>query len=137
VEPFRQILLIEDNPADVELIRESLEEHCVSCDLLVIGSGEEACSFFDGIAAGQHPCPDLFVIDLNLPRKPGVEVLAYLREKKTCQHIPVVVLTSSGSQKDKDAVARFLPSRYIQKPSRLEDFLEIGAEFRKLLHPSH
>ena len=135
-ESLRQILLVEDNPADVELVVEALEEHEVSCDLLVVNNGERAATFLDEIDAGKQSCPDLFILDLNLPRRPGTELLERMRAGNTCQHVPVVVLTSSDSQKDKDAVAKFNPSRYLRKPLTLEDFLQLGGVFKGLLNPT-
>jgi two-component system, chemotaxis family, response regulator Rcp1 len=128
------IVLVEDNPADVELVRVSLEEHGVSCDLLVIHNGDRACTFLEAIERGEQSCPDLFIIDLNLPKKSGVEILHRMRASAICQHVPVVVLTSSDSPKDKAAVAPFHPSRYIRKPSQLEDCLKLGATFKSLLY---
>jgi DNA-binding response OmpR family regulator len=93
--------LVEDNPGDVQLVIEALEDHQVSCDLLVVTNGEQAAAFLDDIDAGKQPCPSLFILDLNLPRRPGTEILERMRTDSTCQHVPVVVLTSSDSQKDK------------------------------------
>jgi DNA-binding response OmpR family regulator len=116
-------------------VREALEEHEVSCEVLVLTDGERATTYLDQIDAGKQSCPDLIILDLNLPRRTGTEILERMRGGSTCQLIPVVVLTSSGSQKDKDAVARFNPSRYIRKPLALEDFLELGRVFKQLLSP--
>lgn len=133
-EPLRQILLAEDNPADIELVVEALEEHAVSCDLLVVTNGERAATFLDEIDAGKHPCPHLFILDLNLPRKSGAEVLERMRTGCTCPHVPVVILTSSDSQKDKDAVAKFYPFRFLQKPLSLQGFLQLGGVFKEVLN---
>jgi two-component system, chemotaxis family, response regulator Rcp1 len=135
-EALRQILLVEDNPADVELVMEALEEHAVSCELLLATNGERAITFLDEISAGKQSCPDLLILDLNLPRKSGKDILERMRAGGICQHVPVVVLTSSDSQTDKDAVARFQPSRYIRKPLELEDFLQLGGVFKRLLNPA-
>ena len=126
--------MVEDNPADVELVVEALEEHKVSCELLVVSNGERAVTFLDEIDAGKQSCPDLFILDLNLPRRPGTEILARMRAGGTCQHVPVVVLTSSDSQKDEDAVARYNPSSYLRKPLTLEGFLQLGGVFKGLLN---
>ncbi|MGH9631381.1 MAG: ATP-binding protein, partial [Bryobacteraceae bacterium] len=69
-------------------------------------------------------------------RGSGTEILERMRAGSTCQHVPVVVLTSSDNQKDKDAVARFNPSRYLRKPLTLEDFLRLGGVFKGLLNPT-
>ena len=114
-------------------MREALEEHEVSCEVLVITNGEQALNVLGWIEAGRQPCPALFILDLNLPRRSGAEILERMRARGTCRHVPAVVLTSSDSQKDKDAVARFKPARYIQKPLVLEEFLELGRVFKGLL----
>jgi DNA-binding response OmpR family regulator len=108
----------------------------VSCEVLVVTNGERAAAYLDEIDAGTQSCPDLFILDLNLPRRPGTEILELMRAGSTCQFVPVVVLTSSDSQNDKDAVARFKPSRYIRKPLALEEFLELGGVFKELLNPT-
>ncbi len=78
-------------------------------------------------------CPDLVIIDLNLPRKSGREVLETMRRSERCRHIPVVILSSSDAQEDKSAAARLGASRYIRKPSRLEDFLRLGEIFKEII----
>jgi CheY-like chemotaxis protein len=133
---YPNILWVEDNAGDVELVVEALEEHAVSCELLVVSNGERAMIVLDEMDAGNRPCPDLFMLDLNLPRRSGIEILERLRAGPTCPHVPVVILTSSDSQKDKDAVARFNPSRYLRKPLTLESFLRLGGVFKELLRPT-
>jgi DNA-binding response OmpR family regulator len=133
--PLAQIVLVEDSPADVGLVREALLQHRVPCELIVIVNGERAVRFLDEIDAGVHHCPTLFIIDLNLPRKPGRAVLQRIGEGM-CGAIPVIVLTSSDSQKDKDEVARIGSSQYIRKPSKLDDFLKLGAVFKQILYPN-
>jgi CheY-like chemotaxis protein len=119
----------------VELVVEALEEHEVSCELLIVTNGERAAIFLDEIDAGKRSCPNLFILDLNLPRRSGTEILERIRGGGTCQHVPVVILTSSDSQKDKDAVAKFNPSRYLRKPITLDSFLRLGGVFKELLKP--
>jgi DNA-binding response OmpR family regulator len=129
-----QIVLIEDNRADVGLVLEALEQHNVRCDVTVIGNGEIATQFIDEIDAGQHPCPDLVIIDLNLPKKPGKEVLKRIRSSAACKNVPVVVLTSSDHQKDKEDIAPFTPLHYLRKPSELDAFISLGALFKEIVH---
>jgi CheY-like chemotaxis protein len=125
--------LIEDNPGDVLLVREALEEYSIRCDVSVIANGERAIDFIDSVDAGEARCPDLVILDLNLPRKPGTDVLRHMRQSPRCNHIPIVVLTSSNSQKDRDDTARLGASRYIRKPSRLDEFIRLGAVFKEML----
>jgi DNA-binding response OmpR family regulator len=133
-DPVPQIVLVEDNRADVGLVREALEQHSVRCQVTVITNGEIAFKFVDELDAGQHPCPDLVIIDLNLPRRPGKEVLKRMRESTACKDVPVVVLTSSDNQKDKDDVAPFAPLLYLRKPSNLDEFINLGAIFKQIVH---
>jgi hypothetical protein len=89
-ESLRQILLVEDNPADVGSVVEALEEHEVSCELLVVTNGERASMSFDEIDAGKQSCPGSFILNLNPPRRSGSEILERMRVGSTCQHVPVV-----------------------------------------------
>jgi DNA-binding response OmpR family regulator len=120
------VFLAEDNPGDVELLRVALEEHHVSCELFVAGDGEKAFSFIHEIGTGFLACLSLAVIDLNLPKKTGREILRYLRDCPVCDKLPIIVLSSSGSPKDMADAAQLGASQYIRKPSSLEDFLQIG-----------
>lgn len=133
--PPPHILLIEDSVADVGLVREALNEHRVACEITVVNNGDRAIKFFDELEAGESPCPSLIIPDLNLPKKSGKVVLANLRERPKIGRVPVIILTSSDSQRDKDDVARFSPSRYIRKPSNLDDFMSLGAVFKQIISP--
>jgi DNA-binding response OmpR family regulator len=128
-------VLIEDSKADVGLVREALEQHQVDCEVTVIANGDVAFRFIDELGSGQYPCPDLFIVDLNLPKRPGKDVLRHLRAKAVCKDVPLIVLTSSDSQKDKDDVAPFAPLHYLKKPSKLDEFINLGALFKQILHP--
>ncbi len=128
------ILLAEDNPADALLVRKALEEHGVNGEILVIADGERAIEFIEALDA--HPsgaCPDLAIIDLNLPKRSGRDVLERMRRSERCRHVPVVILSSSDAQRDRSDAARFGASQYIPKPSRLEEFLSLGAIFKAAL----
>jgi CheY-like chemotaxis protein len=129
-----EILLAEDNPADVYLIREALREHAVDCTLQVASDGKEVLRIIT--EHGQPAAadrPSLIILDLNLPRHDGIEILQRLRESENLTHIPVVVLTSSDSPQDRAAAIRFGASRFLRKPSSLEQFLSLGAVFKELL----
>jgi chemotaxis family two-component system response regulator Rcp1 len=127
------IFLAEDNPADAGLVRRALEEHEVQGELIVIADGEKAIEYIDVLEEGAAACPDLAIVDLNLPQKPGREVLERMRMSERCRHIPVIILSSSDAERDKADVARLGASRYIRKPSRLDDFLGLGAVFKAAL----
>lgn len=125
-----EILLAEDNPADVYLIREALREHRVDCTLQVISDGKEVLAVLaDRTARPLH----LIILDLNLPRHDGIEILERLRESATLCNVPVVVLTSSDSPRDRQVATGLGAARFLRKPSSLEQFLNLGAVFRDLL----
>lgn len=128
------ILLVEDNPGDVILIREMLAEHGLRGELKVLGDGDIACEFIARLDQDTEiPCPGLLILDLNLPRRSGREVLKALRESDRCSSIPVAILSSSSAPNDRDAVAALGADTYIQKPISLEEFMQIGAILRQVL----
>jgi DNA-binding response OmpR family regulator len=100
--------------------------------MVVVTNGERAIEFIESAHAEHVPCPDLVLLDLNLPGKAGREVLGRMRTAR-CKQVPVVVLTSSDSQKDRDEAINLGASRYFQKPSRLSEFLKMGSIFREML----
>jgi CheY-like chemotaxis protein len=127
------ILLVEDNPADVGLVREALEEHAVHCELIVIHNGEHAIEFVESLDADRPGCPRLIILDLNLPRRSGRDVLKSVRGSAACAQVPVLILTSSDNRKDRLDAANLGASRYIRKPSRLAEFLALGEIFQEML----
>jgi CheY-like chemotaxis protein len=130
----RTILLVEDNPADARLVREALEEHSARCELLLVDNGATALEFFEGVDSNAWPCPDLLILDLNLPKVPGAVVLERAVSSPKCKGMPVAVLTSSGDRADKARVAAIGGSRYFRKPSRLAEFLALGGIFKEMLN---
>lgn len=129
-----EILLAEDNPADVYLIREALREHAVDCTLRVASDGQEVLRIIS--AGDEDPAaqtPALIILDLNLPRHDGIEILQRLRESALLPHVPVAVLTSSDSPQDRAVAIRFGATRFLRKPSSLEQFLSLGSIFKELL----
>jgi len=127
------ILLVEDNPADAGLVREALEEHGVNCELTLITDGERAIHFIRELEVSGAWRPHLVILDLNLPRKTGREVLEFLRASSEFGNVPVMILSSSDGKKDRQDAARLGVSLYIRKPSRLADFIKLGATFKEFL----
>jgi len=128
----QRILLAEDNPADVYLIREALKEHGFECSMQVASDGKEVLSLISEETPGAEDL-ELIILDLNLPRHDGIEILERLRESTRLAHVPVVVLTSSDSPQDRLVATHLGARRYLRKPSSLEQFLDLGAIFRELL----
>ena len=130
---YCSVLLVEDNPPDASLIRKALEEHGVEGELTVINDGERAIQFIQGVNGEESKAPDLVILDLNLPKKSGMEVLFSIRNSDHCREIPVLVLTSSDARQDRADAERLGASRYICKPMRLDEFLSLGAVFKEFL----
>lgn len=116
------ILLIEDNEGDVLLTTEALEETTLIGGLKVIRDGEAAIRFFSGIV-DPNDLPDLVLLDINLPKKSGHEVLDYIKSNENFMHIPVVMLTTSSSEKDITRCYRSLVNCYLIKPLEVTDFI--------------
>jgi len=129
-----EILLAEDNPADVYLIREALREHGVNCALRVATDGQQVLrTLANAYPSSDEPQPSLIILDLNLPRHDGIEILQRLRENTKMSPVPVVVLTSSDSPRDRLAASELGVTRFLRKPSNLEQFLSLGLVFKELL----
>lgn len=123
-----KILLAEDNAGDIFLVRRALDEHNIEYDLQVVRDGAEAIEFVARMGQpGEAACPDLVLLDLNLPKVDGSEVLREFRKHPDCLETPVVIVSSSDSQKDRSRVAALGAVRYFKKPSELAQFMELGA----------
>ena len=120
------ILLVEDDPGDVMLIRDALAEHKVGNTVSVVSDGVEAMEFVrgEGSYAGTER-PDLVLLDLNLPRKSGAEVLAEIKGDEALATIPVIVLTTSDAEEDVMRAYQRHANAYITKPLDFERFREI------------
>jgi CheY-like chemotaxis protein len=119
-------LLVEDNPGDVRLTIEALRESKVRNQIHVVDDGEQAMAFLhrEGAYAGVRR-PDLILLDLNLPRKDGREVLAEIKQDPDLKLIPVVVLTSSAAEQDIIQAYNLYANCYITKPVSLDQFLRV------------
>jgi two-component system, chemotaxis family, response regulator Rcp1 len=121
-----EVLLVEDSPGDVRLTREAFKDAKVHINLHVASDGAEAMAFLgrEGVHSNA-PRPDLILLDLNLPKKDGREVLAELKESPALKCIPVVILTTSASEADIQGSYQRHANCYITKPVDLEGFLKV------------
>lgn len=120
------ILMIEDNPGDVRLAREAFREGKRSYQLSVAPDGVEAMAFLRRSGSyAKAPQPDLILLDINLPRKNGLEVLAEIKLDPLLRHIPVIVLSSSQAEQDIRKVYDLHGNCYISKPGNLDRFTEV------------
>ncbi len=121
-----EILLVEDSPDDIVLTTEALKEGKVRNRISVVEDGEEAMHFLR--RQGQHaaaPRPDLILLDLNLPRKSGREVLAEIKQDPNLKRIPVVIMTTSSDEKDVLQAYNCHANCYVTKPVDLDQFLGV------------
>jgi chemotaxis family two-component system response regulator Rcp1 len=120
------ILLVEDNPGDVRLTREALKDAKVLNEVYVAQDGVEAMQFLRKQGAFPNaPMPDMILLDLNLPKKDGRQVLAEIKGDPKLRHIPVVILTTSKADEDIIKTYNLHANAYITKPVDLDRFIEI------------
>jgi CheY-like chemotaxis protein len=120
------VLLVEDDPGDVLLIREAFEHNKVLNELSVVADGVEALAFLR--REGEHadaPRPDLVLLDLNLPRKDGRQVLAEVKSDPDLRQLPVVVLTTSEAEEDVLRSYDLHANAYVTKPVDFDRFIEV------------
>ena len=121
-----EILLVEDNPGDVELTKEAFKEWKMVNSISVVSDGEEALDYL--YKRGQYSKvgrPDLILLDLNLPKKTGVEVLEDIKNHPDLKRIPVIVLTSSKAEQDIMRTYNLHANCYINKPIDLDEFIAL------------
>ncbi len=121
-----EILLVEDNPGDVRLTLEAFKENKMHNNLHVVGDGVEALAFLHGEDQyADAPRPDLILLDLNLPKKDGREVLAEVKDDENLRRIPVVILTTSRAEEDILKTYDLHVNCYITKPVDLDEFIRV------------
>jgi len=128
--PPIEIMLVEDNPADVRLTVEALKEARVPNRLHVARDGVEAMQMLKEPPTGT-PRPDVILLDLNLPRKDGREVLKEIKQDDALRHIPVVILSTSQAEQDIVHSYRLGASAFITKPVEIDQFFEAVRSFER------
>lgn len=126
-------LLVEDNRADVLLVQEAIALYELPLVLHVLDDGEKAFEFIERVDAGLGTCPRVLLLDLNLPKRTGQEVLQRIRQSPMCKDIPVLIITSSNSLKDRNEVAALGASGYFSKPPDYQEFLKVGGAVKRLI----
>jgi CheY-like chemotaxis protein len=129
-----EILLVEDNPRDVQLTQRAFEKARITNPLQVAHDGEEALEFLFATGPYAHRAnverPQLILLDLNLPKKSGLEVLAQIKSDRRTKNIPVIVLTVSTRDRDIAECRRLGADNYIVKPVGFENFSEVTRRFQ-------
>jgi two-component system response regulator len=135
MKPIHAILLVEDNPADIEITRRALRESATPVELRVVRDGQEAVDYL--LRQGAHAqdpawrLPDLVLLDLNLPRLDGREVLERIRATPQFRSVPVIVLTTSRRPEDVRGVYAAGANTYIEKPQDFAHFVEVLRTVRR------
>jgi len=130
------LLLAEDNLPDALLVREAIRKENLPFEVHIASDGQQAIDFIDKAEADSAaPCPHFLVLDLNLPKRDGFEVLKRLRATRKCKDIPVIVISSSDSPNDVRQ-ASALGAGYFHKPASYQEFLKLGGVLKELLKGS-
>jgi two-component system response regulator len=129
--PFN-IFLAEDSRADAYLIELALREHGIAFELRAVFDGEEALKAVGTFGKAGAPCPDIALIDQNMPREDGGTVMRLIREHPECASIPIIIMSSTESRGDQCMVEQF-GAVFFRKPNNLPAFLELGALTKSLL----
>jgi two-component system, chemotaxis family, response regulator Rcp1 len=125
---------VEDNESDVFLIREAIDATKLPVALHIVQDGEQAIRFFDRVDGdAAAPCPSLVILDINLPRKQGGDILRHVRKSRKCGHTPVVAVSSSKSARDRDEMMKLGANSYFSKPSEYDEFMKLGDLVKALL----
>jgi DNA-binding response OmpR family regulator len=123
-----RVMIIEDNPTDVFLVREALSAHGLEVDLHLFEDGEAAITYVQQLDQDASlACPSLVLLDVNLPRADGFTVLRCLRGSTKCRNTPVIIMTSSYALPDRTTATSLRADAYFQKPSSYDAFLALGA----------
>lgn len=131
-EPKPRILLIEDSQADILLVRHALESRGLECDLQIYRDGADALRAVANIGVSGF-APDVLLLDMNLPKVDGPQVLSKFREHPDCAKVPVIVISSSDERSDRARVEPFGVAYYFKKPPDYDAFLELGTLVKKLI----
>jgi CheY-like chemotaxis protein len=133
VPPRLNLLLAEDNLPDAILVREAIRLENLPLEVHIAPDGQRAIDFITRAENDpDSPCPHFLLLDINLPKADGFEVLRRLRDSRRCSKIPVLMISSSDSPADRSQAAQ-LGAGYFRKPPSYDEFLKLGAVMKKLL----
>lgn len=130
------VLIIDDNPGDIALTQEAFAEVRVAAAFRTAMSGDVGLDLLTRIGGGEEARPRLIILDLNLPRLNGLELLTYIRQHPALQAIPTVILTTSNRPQDREQALALGADGYFVKPPVFSDFLVLVEGMRKWVAPS-
>jgi CheY-like chemotaxis protein len=128
------VLLVEDNPADANLVEEALQEAQLDCELCIMTNGEQVIQLIEKLEEDKaKQLPDLVLLDLNLPKVTGDAVLERVRRSSRCRDAKVFIISSSDAPTDRKRAMELGAIGYFSKPSNLAEYMEIGPRVRAIL----
>ena len=128
------ILLAEDNPADIQLVREALVDQALAYRLQVVSDGEEVVKLIARIDRDSSlACPTLMLLDLHLPKRGGEEILLCLRSSERCGLTPVVIMTSSNAPQHMEMATKYAALHFFRKPASLDQFMKLGDVVKNII----
>jgi two-component system, chemotaxis family, response regulator Rcp1 len=128
------VFLVEDNPADIFFVRTALQSEGIDSDVLVAQDGEKAIAFVETVDSDpEAPCPQVILLDLNLPRTSGMEVLRCVKRSARFSDVPVIIVTSSVAATDRAEAASLGANGYFLKPQNLDEYMKLGSIVKAVL----
>ena len=128
------VFLVEDNPADVFFVRTALKSEGLDSDVLVAQDGEKAIAFVEAADTDpEAPCPQVILLDLNLPCMNGMEVLRRVKKSARFADVPVIIVTSSDAATDRAEAASLGANAYFLKPQNLDEYMKLGSVVKEVL----
>jgi two-component system, chemotaxis family, response regulator Rcp1 len=128
------ILIVEDNAADALLIIRAIKAAKLDADMHVVKDGEQAVEFLDAAKGGPDGRrPSLVILDINLPKMQGSEVLQHMRKSRGWSDVPVIAVSTSDSAHDRELMTKLGANQYFRKPSAYAEFMKLGDRIRDLL----
>jgi two-component system, chemotaxis family, response regulator Rcp1 len=121
------VLIIEDNESDVFLIQEAIGATELPLTVHIVNDGEQAVRLFDRFDADPAlPCPAVVILDINLPKKQGGDVLKHMRQSRKCAQVRVIAVSTSDLEEDRERMKNLGAHQYFRKPSQYDDFMKLG-----------
>jgi two-component system, chemotaxis family, response regulator Rcp1 len=128
------VFLVEDNPADIFFVRTALRSEGIDSDVLVAQDGEKAIAFVETTDSDPEArCPKVILLDLNLPRTSGMEVLRCVKRSARFSDVPVIIVTSSDAATDRAEAASLGANGYFLKPQNLDEYMKLGSIVKAVL----
>jgi CheY-like chemotaxis protein len=131
------LLIVEDSDADIFLIEQAIAAAGLPLTIHITKDGEQAVRFFDQIDLDSSlPAPAIVILDINLPKRQGGDVLKHMRRSRRCADALVVIASTSDSKRDREEMQKLGAAAYFRKPSEYEEFMKLGDILKGLLGPS-